>query len=45
MKMEKMEFLTQEEIEALSINDLESYAQLLQLINSELQKKAEIQQF
>jgi len=36
--MDNIEFLTKEEMEAMSINDLESYIELLQLIKMELLK-------
>jgi len=36
--MEKIEFLTQEEINAMSINDLQAYEDLLNLIKNELQR-------
>jgi len=36
--MDGIDFLTKEEMEAMSINDLESYIELLQLIKEELNK-------
>ena len=41
INMDTIEFLTQEEKENMSINDLEAYIELLTLIKNELSSKAE----